>query len=327
MQRYGADERRAAAEHRPAHGRYGALTRRGLGYPGCRKALADRTDGLTSGERRAAQPRALAVTQRREAVEALETRRAGLEAEMRRLELKRDVVHGAIGLPGKGAGAAPENGLTSKGETLPVDGLRPKRRLSEPLEALSTPRPSHRYQAKAVASGDPGAGVRKAVRAAFAAGGGMYGGGAWATSWGPSATPSAGGGSRASCAGRRRRPAGRQGGSVATARVRVGSRSAPATVRGTTSRRRCRASCGPPTPPGPRCRRASSASAPCPTAPTGVGLMDGLEAPRCRDGRLHAQGCARGHWWGGAGASRHPPGPRLPSQVAGADIHLRGGRA
>ena len=108
-------------------------------------------------------------------VDALEARVAELEGELRRLELRREVVEGALAILGKGRGADPLNELTNREKTLLVESLRPRWPLRELLEALSMPRSSHQYQLGAIAAGDRDAEARDAVRAAFEASDGTYG--------------------------------------------------------------------------------------------------------------------------------------------------------
>jgi len=109
------------------------------------------------------------------AIDAPEARRAELEEEIRRLELRRDVMRGAIELLGKGMGAVPENELTNEEKALLIDSLRPKWRLADLLAALSMPRSSYHYQVGAIAAGDRDAEARGLVCAVFDANGGMYG--------------------------------------------------------------------------------------------------------------------------------------------------------
>ena len=82
-------------------------------------------------------------------IDALEARKRELVEELRRLELRRDVMEGALELLGKGAGADPANELTNREKTLLVESLRPKWGLSELLRALGMARSSHQYQLKA----------------------------------------------------------------------------------------------------------------------------------------------------------------------------------
>ncbi len=82
-------------------------------------------------------------------IDALEARKRELVEELRRLELRRDVMEGALELLGKGAGADPANELTNREKTLIVESLRPKWGLSELLRALGMARSSHQYQLKA----------------------------------------------------------------------------------------------------------------------------------------------------------------------------------
>lgn len=77
-----------------------------------------------------------AVRATRADIDALEARKRELVEELRRLELRRDVMEGALELLGKGAGADPANELTNREKTLLVESLRPKWGLSELLRAL-----------------------------------------------------------------------------------------------------------------------------------------------------------------------------------------------
>lgn len=108
-------------------------------------------------------------------IDAPEARKAELEREIGRLELRRDIMQGAVELLGKGPGADPANELTDRGEALLVDSLRPRWRLRGLLEAPSTPRSSHRYQAAAIAAGDRDAGARPLVCEVFGASDGACG--------------------------------------------------------------------------------------------------------------------------------------------------------
>lgn len=51
---------------------------------------------------------------------------AALEARKAELELRRDIMEGALEILGKGTGADPENELTNREKTLPIGSLRPK---------------------------------------------------------------------------------------------------------------------------------------------------------------------------------------------------------
>lgn len=108
-------------------------------------------------------------------IDALEARKRELVEELRRLELRRDVMEGALELLGKGAGADPANELTNREKTLLVESLRPKWGLSELLRALGMARSSHQYQPEAMRSPDRDAEARKMVCAVFDANDGTYG--------------------------------------------------------------------------------------------------------------------------------------------------------
>ena len=108
-------------------------------------------------------------------MDALEARKRELVEELRRLELRRNVMEGALELLGKGAGADPANELTNREKTLLVEPLRPKRGLPELLRALGMARSSHQYQLKAMRSPDRDAEAREMVCAVFDANDGTYG--------------------------------------------------------------------------------------------------------------------------------------------------------
>lgn len=108
-------------------------------------------------------------------MDALEARKRELVEELRRLELRRNVMEGALELLGKGAGVDPANELTNREKTLLVEPLRPKWGLPELLRALGTARSSHQYQLKAMRSPDGDAEAREMVCAVFDANDGTYG--------------------------------------------------------------------------------------------------------------------------------------------------------
>ncbi len=108
-------------------------------------------------------------------IDALEARKRELVEELRRLELRRDVMEGALGLLGKGAGADPADELTNREKMLLVESLRPKRGLSELLRALGMARSGHQYQLKAMRSPDRDAEARELACAVFDANDGTYG--------------------------------------------------------------------------------------------------------------------------------------------------------
>lgn len=141
--------------------------------PGKEPPMPDTSDAVPSGAPDAGAARAAPVTQTE--IDALEARKAELERELRRLELRRDVMGGAIEVLGKGAGADPANELTNRERTLLVESLRPKWRLCELLSALDMARSSHQYQLSAIAAGDRDAEARKMVCAVFDASDGAYG--------------------------------------------------------------------------------------------------------------------------------------------------------
>lgn len=108
-------------------------------------------------------------------IDALEARKRALEGELRRLELRRDILEGALEILGKGAGADPANELTNREKTLLVESLRPKWRLRELLSALGMARSSHQHRLKAMKGPGRDAEAREMVRAVFDASDGAYG--------------------------------------------------------------------------------------------------------------------------------------------------------
>ena len=107
--------------------------------------------------------------------DAPEARKRGLAEELRRLEPGRDVMEGALGLLGKGAGADPADEPANREKTLLVGSLRPKWGLSELLRALGMARSSHQYQPEAMRSPDGDAEAREMACAVFDANDGTYG--------------------------------------------------------------------------------------------------------------------------------------------------------
>ena len=198
---YSAEQKRAAVDHYLEHGRCNAYTRRELGYPKSYQKLADCADEAGSsrctlykwkrellGEgpdmteakhdapaQGAGDGDGKAIRATRADIDALEARKRELVEELRRLELRRDVMEGALELLGKGAGADPANELTNREKTLLVESLRPKWGLSELLRALGMARSSHQYQLKAMRSPDRDAEAREMVCAVFDANDGTYG--------------------------------------------------------------------------------------------------------------------------------------------------------
>jgi transposase-like protein len=237
---YSAEQRRAAVDHYPGHGRCNAHARRELGYPKSYQKLADWIEELAPGERRTTEPGTFAPGQRQRAVtalvgragsareiadeagssrctlykwkrellgegpdmteakhdapaqgagdgdgkavratradiDALEARKRELVEGLRRLEPGRDVMGGALGLLGKGAGADPANEPANREKTLLVESLRPKWGLSGLLRALGMARSSHQCQPEAMRSPDGDAEAREMVCAVFDANDGTYG--------------------------------------------------------------------------------------------------------------------------------------------------------
>lgn len=135
--------------------------------------MPDTSNAVSNGASDAGAARAAPVTQTE--IDALEARKAELEKELRQLELRRDILEGALEILGKGTGADPANELTNREKTLLIESLRPKWRLCELLSALDMARSSHQYQLSAIAAGDRDAGARELVCAVFNANDGAYG--------------------------------------------------------------------------------------------------------------------------------------------------------
>lgn len=108
-------------------------------------------------------------------IDAPEARKGALGQELRRLELRRDVMGGAIEVLGKGAGADPANELANREKAPVIESLRPKWRLSELLRAVGMARSSHQYQLEALATPDRDEEARRRVREVFDANDGTYG--------------------------------------------------------------------------------------------------------------------------------------------------------
>lgn len=108
-------------------------------------------------------------------IDALEARKAELEEELRRLELRRDIMEGALKILGKGRGADPATEPANREKTELIESLRPTWRLCELLRALDMSRSSHQYQLSAMARGDRDSEARKLVSEIFDANDGIYG--------------------------------------------------------------------------------------------------------------------------------------------------------
>lgn len=106
-------------------------------------------------------------------VEGLRERAEGLEAEVRRLELQRDVLEGTARILGKG-GAGPAV-LTSAEKAELVDSLRPAHALRDILAEIGWNRSSYHYQRGRREAPDKYAELRSDVRGAFEEGRGAYG--------------------------------------------------------------------------------------------------------------------------------------------------------
>ena len=100
---------------------------------------------------------------------------AALEARKAELEPRRDVMEGALEILGEGTGADPENELTNREETLPIEPLRPKWRLCEPLSALGMARSSCQCQQGALRASDRDEEARRRISEVSDANGGIYG--------------------------------------------------------------------------------------------------------------------------------------------------------
>ena len=100
---------------------------------------------------------------------------AALEARKAELELRRDIMEGALEIPGKGTGADPENELTNREKTLLIESLRPRWRMCELLSALGMARSSYQYQQGALRAPDRDEEARRRISEVFDANDGIYG--------------------------------------------------------------------------------------------------------------------------------------------------------
>jgi putative transposase len=105
---------------------------------------------------------------------ALEARVEELEAQVRKLELRKAILEGTVELLGKDPGADP-NRLTNREKTLLIDSIRPDWPLGALLAELGLARSSYQYQVAAIAAGDRRADLRREVREVFEGSGGTYG--------------------------------------------------------------------------------------------------------------------------------------------------------
>ncbi|MBQ3282745.1 MAG: IS3 family transposase, partial [Atopobiaceae bacterium] len=97
-----------------------------------------------------------------------------LQEQVRKLQLRKDVLEGTVELLGKGRGADP-NRLTNREKTALVEALRRNHRLKYVLEAVGLARSSHQYQVEAMRRPDKYAELRSDIRRLFAASDGTYG--------------------------------------------------------------------------------------------------------------------------------------------------------
>ena len=107
-------------------------------------------------------------------VDALRSQAAELQEQIKRLELRKAILEGAVELPGKGQGVDPGM-LTNREKALIANSLRPARRLNEMLSELGMGRSSCQYQVEAMSRPDKHAGPRRRISEIFAAGDGRYG--------------------------------------------------------------------------------------------------------------------------------------------------------
>lgn len=108
-------------------------------------------------------------------IAALEARKAALEEELEELELRRDIMEGALRILGKGQGADPRNELTNKEKTALINELRPRWKLSRLLSALDMARSSYQYQQGALRAPDRDEEARRRISEVFDASDGTYG--------------------------------------------------------------------------------------------------------------------------------------------------------
>ena len=107
-------------------------------------------------------------------VDALRSQAAELQEQIKRLELRKAILEGAVELLGKDQGVDP--GMpTNREKALIANSLRPARKLNEMLSELGMGRSSCQYQVEAMRRPDKHAGPRKRISEIFAAGDGRYG--------------------------------------------------------------------------------------------------------------------------------------------------------
>lgn len=107
-------------------------------------------------------------------VDALRSQAAELQEQIKRLELRKAILEGAVELLGKGRGVDPGM-LTNREKALIANSLRPARRLNEILSELGMSRSSCQYQVEAMRRPGKHAGPRRRISEVFAAGDGRYG--------------------------------------------------------------------------------------------------------------------------------------------------------
>ena len=107
-------------------------------------------------------------------VDVLRSQAAELQEQIKRLELRKAILEGAVELLGKDQGADPEM-LTNREKALIANSLRPARKLNEILSELGMSRSSYQHQVEAMRRPDKHAGLRKRISEIFAASDGRYG--------------------------------------------------------------------------------------------------------------------------------------------------------
>ena len=105
---------------------------------------------------------------------ALVARIEELEEQVRRLQMRKDILEGTIEILGKDQGADPKR-LTNREKAELIEALRPEHKLKDLLEALSMPKSSYQYQTEAMAQPDKYADLRVRVCAIFEDSKGRYG--------------------------------------------------------------------------------------------------------------------------------------------------------
>lgn len=107
-------------------------------------------------------------------VDALRSQAAELQEQIKRLELRKAILEGAVELLGKDQGVDP--GMpTNREKALIANSPRPARKLNEMLSELGMGRSSCQYQVEAMRRPDKHAGPRRRISEIFAASDGRYG--------------------------------------------------------------------------------------------------------------------------------------------------------